>query len=312
MQGFSLLRYSAMATAYKDYYKILGVDRNAGEKDIKQAYRRLARKYHPDVNPGDKQAEERFKDISEAYEILSDPDKRSKYDQFGQYWQQAAAGRGAGRPPGGEQGFGGFDFNIGGEGGFGDIFEMIFGEKMGRQPGGVRREAPGRDLDYELEVTLEEAFNGATKRLTLDGKRVEVKVPKGVRDGSRIRLAGQGAPGIGGRRGDLFLVVKMRPHPRFERKGDDLYVDVEVLYTVGALGGEVQVPTMTGKASMKVPPGTSSGQVFRLGGQGMPRLTNNGRGDLFARVRLTVPRTLSDRQRELLTELAKMEGRRGA
>jgi curved DNA-binding protein len=300
-----------MATAYKDYYKILGVDRNASEKDIKQAYRRLARKYHPDVNPGDKQAEERFKDISEAYEVLSDSEKRTKYDQFGQYWQQAAAGRGAGRPPGAEQGFSGFDFNVGGEGGF-DLFEMIFGEKMGRQPGGVRRESPGRDIEYELEVTLEEAFNGAIKRLTLDGKRVEVKVPKGVRDGSRIRLAGQGAPGLGGRRGDLYLVVKMRPHARFERKGDDLYVDVEVPYTVGALGGEVQVPTMTGTASMKVPPGTSSGQVFRLGGQGMPRLTNNGRGDLFARVRLTVPRTLSDRQRELLTELAKMEGRRGA
>jgi len=294
-----------MATAYKDYYKILGVDRNASEKEIKQAYRRLARKYHPDVNPGDKQAEEKFKEISEAYEVLSDPEKRAKYDQFGQYWRQAAAGGpGAGAPPGWEQGFGPFDFETGG---LGDIFEMIFGERRGRTRPGVRWDVPfGRDLEYEIEVGLEEAFNGATRRLTLDGRTVEVKIPKGVKDGSRIRLAGQGAAGPNGRRGDLYLTVKMRPHPRFERKGDDLYVEVDVPFTVGALGGEVTVPTLSGKASMKIPPGTSSGQTFRLAGQGMPQLNSSGRGDMYVRVRLTVPRTLSERQRQLLEELHKL------
>lgn len=300
-----------MATAYKDYYKILGVSKSATEKDIKQAYRRLARKYHPDVNPGDKQAEEKFKEVSEAYEILSDSDKRTKYDQFGQYWQQmGSAGPGPGRPPGGEQGFDGFNFDIGGAGGFGDIFEVIFGNRAGRQSGGARREAPkGQDLEYEMEVTLEEAFHGATKKLTLNGKKVEVKVPKGVKEGSRIRLAGQGSPGFGGKRGDLYLIAKMRPHSKFERKGDDLYVDVEIPFTVGALGGDVQVPTLTGTASMKVLEGTSSGRVFRLGGQGMPKLSGTGRGDLYARAKLVVPKRLSDRQRELLTELASIEGR---
>ena len=304
-----------MATAYKDYYKILGVDRNAEEKEIKQAYRRLARKYHPDVNPGDKQAEEKFKEISEAYEVLSDKEKRVKYDQFGQYWQQAeAAGRsgaGAGTPPPGwEQGFGGFDFDAGAPSGFGDIFEMIFGGREEQTRGGVRWETPsGRDLEYEIEVTLEEALNGATKSFTVDGKRVEVKIPKGVKEGSRIRLAGQGATGHGGRKGDLYLIIKMRPHPRFERRGDNLYTDVDIPYIVGALGGEVKIPTLSGKASMKIPAGTSSGQTFRLTGQGMSKLSDKNRGDLYARVRLTVPRTLSDKQRELLMELAQLEGR---
>lgn len=303
-----------MATAYKDYYKILGVDRKASQKEIKQAYRKLARKYHPDVNPGDKQAEEKFKEISEAHEILSDPEKRAKYDQFGQYWQQAqAAGRGAGAPPRGDQGFEGFDFDIGGAEGFGDIFEMIFGGGATQQRGPAGgRVSVGRDLEYDIEVTLEEAFNGATKRLTLDGKRVDVKIPKGVREGSRIRLAGQGAPGLSGKRGDLYLIVKMRPHPRFERKGDDLHTEVSIPYTIGALGGEVQVPTLTGRASMKVPPGTSSGQAFRLAGQGMPKLSGAGRGDLYARVRLTVPKTLTEKQRQLLAELAQTEGKPGS
>ena len=302
-----------MASGYKDYYKILGVDRGASEKEIKQAYRRLARKYHPDVNPGDKSAEEKFKDISEAYEVLSDKEKRAKYDQFGQYWQQVGQ-PGAGQPPPGwEEGFGTFDFGSGGfGGGFGDLFDLLFGQggvRTGTRTGRRRTWTParGRDVEYEIEVSLEEAFSGATKAFTLDGRRIEVKIPRGVKTGSRIRLAGQGEPGQGTEGGDLYLIVKVRPHPRYERRDDDLYTDVPVPYTTAALGGEAEVQTLSGRVSMKIPAGTSSGQVFRLAGQGMPRLRDGGRGDLYARVKITVPKTLSQRERELLTELARLE-----
>lgn len=307
-----------MATDYKDYYKILGVDRNATDKEIKAAYRRLARKYHPDVNPGDKSAEEKFKGISEAYEVLSDKEKRAKYDQFGQYWQhtgQAGAGQ---PPPGWEEGFGGFDFRYGpgeAEGGFGSIFDLLFGQggAAGTRGAGSRHTwapARGRDVEYEIEVSLEDAYSGATRSFTVDGRRIEVKIPPGVKDGSRIRLAGQGEPGPGTEKGDMYLIVKMRPHPAFERKDSDLYTDISVPYTTAALGGEVQVPTVTGKVSMKIPPGTSSGQAFRLSGQGMPHLKGSGRGDLYARVKVTVPKTLSQRERELLTELAQLQSGR--
>lgn len=310
-----------MATSYKDYYAVMGVDRNASAKDIKAAYRRLARKYHPDVNPGDKSAEDKFKELSEAYEVLGDKEKRSKYDQFGQYWQQAGQagqagqygqpGGGAQPPPGWDQGFGDFQYGTD-TSGFSDFFDMLFGGARGRT--GTRGQpwtpARGRDLEYEIEVSLEEAFSSATKVFTLDGRRIEVKIPKGVRDGSRIRLAGQGEPSRGTEKGDLYLIVKMRPHPRFERKDNDLYTDVPVPYTTAALGGEVDVPTLTGKVSMKVPPGTSSGQTFRLAGQGMPHLRGTGRGDLFARVKITVPKALTQRERELLTELATLQGTR--
>lgn len=307
-----------MATGYKDYYKILGVDRNASEKEIKQAYRKLARKYHPDVNPGDKASEEKFKDISEAHEVLADKDKRSKYDQFGQYWQQAGQ-PGAGQPPPGwgEQAGGGFaDFDFEAGGGLGDIFDLLFGQGQGRtrtQRGGGRSRKTwtptrGRDVEYEIEVTLEEAYLGATKTFTVDGRRIEVKIPQGVKGGSRIRLAGQGEQGPGTEKGDLYLIVKMRPHPRIERKESDLYTDISVPYTTAVLGGEVQVQTLSGKVNMKIPAGTSSGQTFRLAGQGMPHLRGGGKGDLYARVKITVPKSLSQREKDLLQELAQMHG----
>jgi DnaJ-class molecular chaperone len=304
-----------MATSFKDYYKILGVERNASEKEIKAAYRKLARKYHPDVNPGDKSAEEKFKEVSEAYEILSDKDKRTKYDQFGQYWQAAQQQGGAQPPPGWENvPPGGFDFGQGGfEGGFGDIFDLLFGQ--GRGGGAKTKErgrpgwtpARGRDVEAEIEVTLDEAFHGTSKVFTIDGRRIEVKIPKGVKDGQKIRLAGQGEPGRGTQRGDLYLTVRLKPDPRFERKDDDLYTDISVPYTTAALGGEVQAQTPSGKVNMKVPAGTSSGQTFRLAGQGMPKMKENGRGDLYARAKVTVPKTLTDKERELLTELAKLQ-----
>jgi curved DNA-binding protein len=300
-----------MPTAYKDYYKLLGVERSASEKEIKQAYRRLARKHHPDVNPGDKAAEEKFKEISEAYEVLSDKEKRTKYDQYGQYWRQAGQ-PGAGPPPGWAGDFGGADFDVGASG-FSDFFEMLFGhDRAGTRTTHRRMWTParGRDVEYEIEVSLEDAFSGATKTFTIDGRRIEVKIPKGVKQGSRIRLAGQGEPGPGSESGDLYLIVRLRRHPRFEVKDSDLYTDVPVPYTIAALGGEVEVGTLAGKVSMKIPAGTGGGQTFRLAGQGMSHLRGTARGDLYARIKVTVPKTLSQRERELLAELAKLEGNR--
>lgn len=306
-----------MARNYKDYYSILGVSRDASDKEIKAAYRRLARKYHPDVNPGDKTAEEKFKEVSEAYEVLSDKEKRSRYDQFGQYWEQAGAGASAPGGPG--PGWDSFTFDFGdfattgggfegGESGFSDFFEMLFGQgARGRSATRGRRAAPtrGRDIESEMEITLEDAYHGAKRTFTLDGRRIEVTIPKGVKDGQRIRLANQGAEGPAGR-GDLYIKMKLKPHPIFERKGDDLYAEVPVDYLVAALGGEIQVPTLSGRVTMKVPPNTSGGKVFRLPGQGMPKLKDGGKGNLYAKLRITLPEQMSDRERELLEELRKI------
>jgi len=305
---------------YKDYYKILGVDRNASEKEIKQAYRRLARKYHPDVNksPG---AEERFKEINEAYQVLSDPEKRRKYDQLGDSWyrwQQQGAPGGfdwsewiTGFPGGGrvrvEYGDLGDLFGREGLGGFSEFFESIFGG-MGGPRTGQRMRAKGQDYEQPVEITLEEAFHGTTRILQRDGQRLEVKIPPGVKTGSRVRMAGQGGPGIGGGpRGDLYLKIKVLPHPDFERKGDDLYRDVDVDLYTAVLGGEVRVPTLDGDVMLKIPAGTSGGRVFRLRGKGMPKLRNpRERGDLYVTVRIRVPRNLTPRERELFSQLARL------
>lgn len=307
---------------YKDYYATLGVKKDASEKEIKQAYRRLARKYHPDVNPDNKDAEDKFKEVSEAYEVLSDKEKREKYDRFGSDWARYEQGFGPGGPggPGAPGGFryetypggGGFDFDFGGGGGggFSDFFEMLFGPRGGAQGAGPRREARGQDIESEIQVTLREAFEGSSKAISIASRpgepprRLEVKIPKGVDDGARIRLTGEGAPGPTGKRGDLYLIARMQPDPQFERKGDDLYVDVTVPFTTAALGGDARVPTLTGGATMTLPPGTQGTQKFRLAGQGMPRLRGGGRGDLYARIRVSVPKHLTERQRELIKELA--------
>jgi curved DNA-binding protein len=309
-----------MPTAYKDYYKILGVDRSASEKEIKAAFRKLARKYHPDVNPGDKSAEEKFKEISEAHEVLSDKDKRKRYDQFGQYWEQMGPqgpGAGAGVPPGWESFV--FDFgdygrggpqrervDLGGESGFSDFFEMLFG---GGRPGGgaatrrtARAPAKGRNIEAELEVSFEDAFAGARKEFTIAGRRIELTIPKGVREGQKMRLANQGEEGPAGR-GDLMITIRVRRHPMFERREDDLYVEVPVDYLLAALGGEIHVPTPSGRVTMKVPPGTSSGRTFRLPGQGMPKLKESQRGNLYAKVRVQIPEALSDKEKELLDQI---------
>jgi curved DNA-binding protein len=315
-----------MPATKQDYYQLLGISKSASEKDIRQAYRRLARQYHPDLNPGDKAAEAKFKEIGEAYEVLSDAEKRKKYDRYGHDWQHAEAAEAAAR----EGGFGGARWGPGqgnvrfetadfDDAAFGDLFGNLFGGAgAGPRTGfrGRRVAQRGEDFDQPVEVTLEEAFAGSQRMLQVqspDGKlrRLEVKIPAGVIEGSRIRMAGEGGPGLnGGPAGDLYLVVSVLPHPGFRREGDDLRVDVPVpLYTL-MLGGEAHVPTLKGtRLALRIPPETQNGRVFRLAGQGMPHLQGGARGDLFATVQAVLPANLSDRERELFRELA---GQRGA
>jgi DnaJ-class molecular chaperone len=296
----------------KDYYKILGVARTASAKEIKQAYRRLARKYHPDVNPGDKTAEAKFKDISEAYEVLSDKEKRAQYDQFGHLgdvWRRAA--HGPGEPPGGVT-WQTVDFGGGQQPGFGDLFEMFFGAGPGRAGARAAAATKGEDLHQEVDITLEEAAAGTRRTViitTPDGrpKRLDVKIPAGVRDGAKVRVAGEGAPGIGGGPpGDVYIVPRIRPHPRYKREGDDLHLELPVSFPEAALGAEIEVPTLSGKVTMTVPPGSSSGRTLRLGGLGMPRLRGGGRGDLFVKLRVVVPRNPTEEERKLIERLKEL------
>jgi curved DNA-binding protein len=299
---------------YKDYYKILGVAKNATEKEVKAAYRKLARKHHPDVNPGNKEAEAKFKEVNEAYEVLGDKEKRKKYDELGANWE--AYGRAAG--PGGARGWPGggvrVEFeDLGGAGGFSDFFRTFFGGGgfgaggFGGYPAGEREEfMPATDAEGDVELTLGEVLLGTTREVSVGGskRRVEVRIPAGVREGSRVRVAGEGGKGSGGRRGDLYLRVRIAPDPTFERKGDDLQTTVRVPLTSAVLGGEAQVRTLEGPVGIKIPPGTPAGQTFRLRGHGLPKLGSPGeRGDLMATLQVELPRTLTARQRELFEEL---------
>jgi DnaJ-class molecular chaperone len=322
--------------AAKDLYVTLGVPRNAPQKEIRQAYRRLARKHHPDVNPGDKAAEGRFKEINAAYEVLSDAEKRRKYDKYGDQWQHADQIEEMRRQAGGARTFrfgdGGVAFDLGGLGDLSSVFGDLFG---GARPRGPRR---GAAIEQPVQVTLEEAFRGTTRLLqlaaqepcaacggsgeianatchvcqgagvTVRPRQLQVKIPAGVATGSRVRIAGEGQPGVaGGPRGDLHLVVSVPPHPRFERRGDDLYTDVEVLVTKAVLGAEVEVPTLTGKVALRVPPLSQNGKVFRLANLGMPHLKGQGRGSLYARLRVKLPEKLTDKERKLFEELQALQ-----
>jgi len=293
--------------AGKDYYNILGVARNATEREIKQAYRKLARQLHPDVNPGDKAAEEKFKQVNEAYEVLSDKEKRRKYDKYGEQWPYADQFEQAQRQNFGQGGQRVY-FN---EEDMGSLFDDLL-RGFGSRPGGRPQPRKGRDVEFPLEVSLEEAYSGTTRTLNMaDGKRLEVKIPAGVKDGSRVRISGKGAEGYGGVKGDLYLVTSIKPHPRFHRHGDDLYVDVSVPLTVAVLGGEVHVSTLKGRLSLKIPPETQNGRTFRLKGQGMPHLGNSSRGDLLARVKVVLPTNLSDEERELFQRLGRLRSGKG-
>jgi len=299
--------------AAKDYYEILGVGRNASDKEIKQAYRRLARRYHPDVNPGDPSAEARFKEMNAAYEVLSDSGKRKKYDQFGENWQYADQFAGwQGDPSGGFARKGGTVFysdDLFGTGDLGGIFDSIFRGSSARST--PRRPRRGRDIEQPIEIDLEEAYLGSTSVITdMTGRTLEVKIPPGVKDGSRIRVGGRGEPGPGGGpSGDLYLVVSVKPHRTFQRKDGDLHVEVSVPLADVVLGGEVAVPSLKGKLALKIPPETQNGKVFRLAGQGMPRMGDTKKGDLFAKVKVVLPTKLTERERELFEELRSL--RRG-
>lgn len=333
----------------KDLYQTLGVKRDASQKEIREAYRRLARQYHPDVNPGNTEAERRFKEINASHEVLSEPEKRQKYDRYGDQWEHAeeiermrregggfgqrgGPGGGFGGPSGPSSGGGGAHFEFGdlggGRGGVGGIFDNLFGRAAGR-----RR---GTDVEHTVQVSLDEAYHGAKRTVEVRGgeetcricggagtlagatchacrgsgnaaplRRIEVAIPQGVASGTRIRVAGKGGPGgAGAPPGDLFLRVNVRPHPRFERDGDDLRVTVDVPVVDAVLGGEARVPTLKGKAlALTVPAGTQGGRVFRLAGQGMPRRQGSGFGDLHAQVRIVVPDPPTEEQRALFERL---------
>ncbi len=308
---------------YKDYYKTLGVDRKASENEIKRAYRKLALQYHPDRNPGNKQAEEKFKEINEAYQVLSDAEKRSRYDQLGESyfrWQQRGA------PPGGfnweewmaspsagnvrvEYG----DLNDLFGGGFSEFFGRIFGGMPDIEPTPSRRASPrqGRtarpSFEQEVTISLEEAYRGSSRLIDVDGRRLEVKTPPGARTGTKVRVANAVPVGSEGQRGDLYLLVTVQDDPRFERKGDDLHTDVTLDLYTAILGGEVTVPTLTGNIVLTIPPGTQTGQMFRLSGRGMPQLRHPDQyGDMFAQIIVRIPRNLTKRQRELFEELARL------
>ncbi len=286
-----------------DYYDVLGLPRTADDKAVRQAYRKLARQYHPDVNHEDAASEEKFKAINEAYSVLSDPDKRRRYNRYGDDWEhsdrieeaQARARQGGGfgwQDTSGSDPFSGYSARGGGQG---SIFDRLFSDF-----GGGRPRAPAPATEHPVTITLEEAYQGTARLLSLgNGRRLEVKIPAGVDNGSRVHI-----PAGGTGQGDLYLVMSVKDHPRFERKGQDLYSEVEIFLSDAILGGDVNVPTMKGRVTLTIPPETQNGRRFRLAGQGMPALNNpSGQGDLYATVKVVLPTALSSEERELFQKL---------
>jgi curved DNA-binding protein len=297
---------------YKDYYKILGVERNASEEDIRKAYRKLAMQYHPDRNPNDKQAEERFKEINEAYQVLNDPKKRAHYDRLGSdysNWQRHGApgdfnwDEYGGFPGGVRVEYGDLDDLFGGgAGGFSDFFRTIFGQDAGTGTRTRTRQQP-QGYQQELEITLDEAYQGTTRVFESNGKQKQVRIPAGVRTGSKVRVAGAGPNGL-----DLYLIVDVKEDPRFERRGNDLHTTATVNVFTAVLGGEADVETLGGKVKLNIPAGTQPEQVFRLAGRGMPSVKNpSEKGDLYVRLKVQIPKYLSAKQRELLEEASRLK-----
>ncbi len=341
-----------MATDFKDYYKVLGVEKGADAKEIKKAYRKLARQYHPDVNPNNQEATEKFRGVSEAYEVLSDDEKRKIYDKYGQHYQEYEAWKKAGgeatgvsfddyisgigsrSASGGAGARAGSSYDgsqpyrtvnaddledmFGNDSPYSDFFQSIFGGaagRSGRDSGQAQpRTAKGRDAEYPVQVTLEEAFQGAKRMLELatepgKTKRIEVSIPAGVNDGDRVRLAGLGSPGYnGGPAGDLYLAVEVLPHVFFERKGSDLYAKINVPLTTALLGGEVAVPTIKGnRLALKIAPDTQNGNQVKLRNQGILRRTGSDeRGDLYVQIQVQLPVELNDEEKSALENFARL------
>lgn len=291
---------------YKDYYKVLGVPRNASADEIRKVYRKLAMQYHPDRNPGDKQAEERFKEINEAYQVLSDEQKRARYDQLGSAysnWQQRGGAPndfnwGQWSSSGGTRVDMGDLNDLFGDGRFSDFFRSIFGGM-----GASQASQPSMNYQQPVQITFKEACEGTTRQLTSESRRMQVRIPAGVKEGSKVRVPGAGPQG-----NDLYLIVAITDGDRFERKGNDLHTTATVDVFTATLGGEAEVDTLDGKVKLNIPAGTQPGQVFRLAGRGMPQLKNSHvKGDLYVRLNVQVPKYLSPKQRELLEEAARIK-----
>lgn len=310
-----------MAAQFRDYYETLGVPKSASADDIKSSFRKLARKHHPDLAKDKKAAEEKFKEINEAYEVLSDPEKRRKYDEYGANWQHAGNGFGGGASAqaggfgggGSPFGGGGGDFHFGGTG-YSDFFEQFFGTRRGRGYGGGVdfEETPqrGRDIEADILVTLDEVLNGATRQISFrkgnspDVQTYTVKIPKGVREGQRIRLAGQGGSGgARGEAGDLYLRVKLQQHPDYRFEGVDIYYEAEIPAWRAVLGGELTIPTPDGRAKLKIPAGTQNGRKFRIPGRGLPE-KGGTRGDFYAVAEISIPEAITPEQKELWEKLS--------
>jgi curved DNA-binding protein len=312
---------------YKDYYKILGVERNATDATIKQAFRKLAMKYHPDRNPDDKQAEDKFKEINEANEVLSDPEKRRRYDQLGESYfdyqrsggapggfnwgDWTTAARGAQGRGGTRVEYGNLEELFGNMGGFSDFFQSIFGGMGGAAPRTAQRGARPAAIEQPVKISFKEAYQGAERTMILGQngeRRIQVKIPAGADNGTKVRIAGVGQAGANDQRGDIFLVVETVPDPRFERKGVDLYTEFDVDLYTAVLGGEARVNTPDGQVMLTIPAGTQVGQSFRLTGRGMPHLRDTKKhGDLFARARVSLPANLTPEQRDLFEQLSRLK-----
>jgi curved DNA-binding protein len=306
---------------YKDYYKVLGVERNAGKDEIKRAYRKLALKTHPDRNPGNAKSEEQFKEINEAYQVLSDPEKRSRYDQLGESYSQWQQG---GAPAGGfnwedwstpaqtgnvRVNVGNLEDILGGD--FSEFFRRIFGgvPDMGNPDSGrntYQRMRRGANPSYQQDVTisLTEAFQGTSRRIEVDGRRLDVKIPPGAKTGTKVRVANAIPTGNAGQKGDLYLVIRVADDPRYQVKGNDLHTEVAIDLYTAVLGGDVTVQTLSGNVVLTIPPGIQPGQSIRLAGRGIPRLNSPGtKGDLFVHIKVKIPHNLTSRQKELFQEL---------
>ncbi|RPI14133.1 MAG: J domain-containing protein [Ignavibacteriae bacterium] len=311
---------------YKDYYKVLGVEKNATQDEIKKAYRKLAVKYHPDKTKGDKASETKFKEINEANEVLSDPEKRKKYDRLGENWRQY-------EQHGGQQG--GFDWSqyasqgsgrtysyegdfsdIFGNSGYSDFFDMLFGQGFGasqqrrNRTGGARRAtvAKGEDMSAELEITLEDAYHGAQKIFTINGQGIKLNIKPGITDGHLLKLSGKGSPGMqGGTPGDLLLTIKIAKHPVFDRKGDDLYADIDVDLYTAILGGKASFKSFKGNVKVDIPKGSQNGKLLRLQKLGMPKYGHaNEFGNLYLKLNINIPEHLSAKEEQLFKELQKL------